>query len=162
VRTRDWLLELAPDAREALVLAALTHDIERHFPGGPVQDFASGRWDDPAYNDAHAERSAEIVAAWLREQGAAGALIRDVRALVRRHEFGGDPDADLLQAADSLSFLETLADVAAGWVRTGQASADQAKAKLRWMLERIRVERARGPARPLYEGAVSAVDAVAR
>ncbi len=36
VRTRDWLLELEPDASEALRLAALTHDMERHFPGGPV------------------------------------------------------------------------------------------------------------------------------
>ena len=35
VRTRDWVLELEPDASEALRLAALTHDMERHFPGGP-------------------------------------------------------------------------------------------------------------------------------
>ena len=33
VRTRDWLLELEPDAPEGLRLAALTHDMERHFPG---------------------------------------------------------------------------------------------------------------------------------
>ncbi len=37
-RTLDWLLELEPDAGEALRLAALTHDMERHFPGGPVPD----------------------------------------------------------------------------------------------------------------------------
>ena len=36
VRTRDWLLELDPGASEALRLAAVTHDMERHFPGGPV------------------------------------------------------------------------------------------------------------------------------
>jgi hypothetical protein len=118
MRTRDWALELDPGAREALRLAALTHDIERHFPGGLVQD-KTGPWDDPAYNRAHAERSARIVGEWLVEQGAERELVAPVEELIRMHETGGSPEADLLQAADSLSFLETLQDIACSWVRDG-------------------------------------------
>src|SRR5262245_46491025 len=110
-RTRDWLLELDPAASEALRIAALTHDIERLFPGGPVQDKTNAAWDDPAYNEAHAERSAAIVSDWLSEQGAPAALVAETARLIRIHEVGGTPEADLLQAADSVSFLETLQDV---------------------------------------------------
>jgi hypothetical protein len=158
VRTRDWLVELDPGADEALRLAALTHDIERRFPGGPKQDRAGAAWDDPGYLRAHSERSAEIVGAWLRAEGAGESLAADVEALVRDHELGGSPRADLLQAADSISFLETLAAIAAGWVRDGVCSAEKAKEKHAWMLERIRPERARELALPHYEAALAAID----
>jgi hypothetical protein len=158
VRTRDWVLELAPGAGEPLVLAALTHDIERHFPGGPQQDKANAAWDDPAYLTAHSERSAAIVEEWLRSQGADPELVRSVGELILLHEVGGSAAADLLQAADSVSFLETLSDVAVSWVRTGQCTADKAREKHGWMLERIRVERARRLAMPFYERAIAAID----
>ncbi len=161
IRTRYWVVELDPTADEALRLAALTHDIERHVPGGPVQDRAAAAWDDPAYLAAHSERSARIVSAWIREQGGAETLARDVEALIRVHELGGSPEADLLQAADSISFLETLAPVSAAWVRDGVCSADKAKEKLAWMYERIRVARARELARAHYEAALAAVDEAA-
>src|SRR5439155_2206258 len=45
-RTRDWLLELEPEAGEGLRLAALLHDIERMFPGGPAQDLSIWPNDD--------------------------------------------------------------------------------------------------------------------
>jgi hypothetical protein len=158
VRTRDWLLELDPGAGEALRLAALTHDIERHFPGGPTQDKADAAWDDPDYLRAHSERSAEIVGAWLEDQGADEALAGEVVELIRLHEVGGSPAADLLQAADSISFLETLSEVAAAWVRNGVCSADKARQKHRWMFERIRLERARELAEPLYAQALADID----
>jgi hypothetical protein len=160
MRTRDWALELDPGAREALRLAALTHDIERHFPGGLVQD-KTGPWDDPAYNRAHAERSARIVGEWLVEQGAERELVAPVEELIRMHETGGSPEADLLQAADSLSFLETLQDIACSWVRDGVCDAQHAKAKHRWMLERIRVPRACELAQPLFAEAIAAIDDLA-
>src|SRR5438445_442821 len=68
VRTRDWARELEPGAGEALLLAALTHDMERHFPGGPHLDVATQPPDDRAYREAHSERSARIVSEWLRAQ----------------------------------------------------------------------------------------------
>lgn len=157
VRTREWVLELDPDASEALRLAALTHDIERHFPGGPIQD-KTGPWDDETYNRAHSERSARIVGGWLEEQGAGRALVAAVEELILLHETGGSPEADLLQAADSISFLETLVDIACSWVRDGVCDAEHAKAKHSWMLERIRIPRARQLALPFFAEAVAAID----
>src|SRR5438445_6671586 len=64
VRTRDWLVELDPGAGEALRIAALTHDVERNFPGGPRQP-ANVPAKDRAYRDAHQARSAELFTTWL-------------------------------------------------------------------------------------------------
>ena len=158
VRTRDWLLELDADAAEALRLAALTHDMERHFPGGPIQDLAVWPQDEAEYRRLHSKRSAQIVGDWLREGGGSGELATDVERLIGAHETGGAPDEDLLQAADSLSFLEVNPEVLAGWYTSGRAGKERAKAQAQWMFERIRIERARQLARPLFEEALAVVD----
>ena len=160
VRTRDWLLELDPAAGEALRLAALTHDMERHFPGGPVQDLSVWPEEDGerVYRRAHSERSARIVGEWLRGEGAEEGLVREVERLIVAHETGGSPDEDLVQAADSLSFLETNQEVIARWFTSGRCGRERAKAQHRWMLERIRIERARQLVQPLYEEAIAAVE----
>jgi len=150
-RTRDWLLELDPDASEALRLAALTHDIERHFPGGPTNDLRVAPEDDMEYRRAHSERSADFVTAWLREQGADGQLVADVERLILAHEVGGGPEEDLLQAADSLSFLEVNVDLPEKWAAEGRCSLERGIDQHRWMFERIEVARAREAARPLYD-----------
>jgi hypothetical protein len=158
VRTRDWLLELDPRAPEATRLAALTHDMERHFPGGPVQDIAVWPTEDGEYRRLHSERSAQIVGDWLRDRGADSALVSDVKRLIVAHETGGEPDEDLVQAADSLSFLETNAGVIAHWYADGRCSRERAKAQATWMFDRIRVGRATELARPLYDEALAVVD----
>jgi Domain of unknown function (DUF4202) len=158
VRTRDWLLELDPDAGEALRLAALTHDIERHFPGGPANTLSQEPGDEIEYRRAHSARSAQIVGDWLRGEGAAPPLVEEVGRLIGAHETGGTPDEDLLQAADSLSFLETNGELLASWYTSGRCSRERAKAQARWMFERIRVARARELARPLFEEALAVVD----
>jgi len=149
VRTRDWLLVLEPGAGLAPRLAALTHDIERHFPGGPAPDP-----NDPDYPRLHAERSALFVHDWLEGQGAPRGLTADVIRLVAAHEVGGSPDADLLQAADSLSFLEVNAARPAAWVREGRCDVDTARGKLRGMHDRIRWPGARAHADALFERAL--------
>jgi hypothetical protein len=154
VRTRDWLLELEPGASPALRLAALTHDIERHFPGGPAPEPGN-----PDYLAEHAERSARIVREWLLEHGAGEELAADVDALVAAHEVGGSAEADLLQAADSLSFLEVNRARPAAWVREGRCDAAEARARLREVFERIRPERARAAAKPLLERAERELEA---
>ena len=158
-RTRDWLLVLEPNAGDALVIAALTHDMERHFPGGPSMDPATMPPDDQAYQRAHSERSARIVGEWLLAQGAAEPLVADVERLVLSHEVGGSPDEDVLQAADSLSFLEVNGELVAGWFTSGRCSRERAKEQLAYMLDRIRVVRATELALPLYEQALGTVDA---
>jgi len=154
VRTRDWSVELDASATHAVRIAALTHDIERHFPGGPRFDPATMAPDDEAYNRDHSARSARFVTEWLRSKDADSELVCDVEQLVVLHELGGSPEADVVQAADSLSFLEVNPDVTLSWLREGRATYAQARAKLDWMLERIRVPAARELAQPYYERAV--------
>jgi hypothetical protein len=155
VRTRDWLLVLEPAAEEALRLASLTHDMERHFPGGPRLDPARMAPDDADYQRAHCDRSARIVADWLRGEGAADRVVAEVARLVGAHEFGGERQSDLLQAADSISFLEVNRDLPYRWAREGRCSTSRAADQHRWMFERIRLPHARQLARPFYERAVS-------
>jgi hypothetical protein len=102
---------------------------------------------------AHCERSARIVGEWLRRAGAGEDLVAVVEGLVLLHETGGTPDSDVLQAADSLSFLET--NPAARWVREGRASPAHAARKLQAMHDRIRLDRARERAAPLLERALA-------
>jgi hypothetical protein len=160
VRARDWLVYLDDDAPLESRLAVVTHDIERMFPNGPAIDKATCRWDDPHYLYAHASRSAEVVGVWLYSQdGATESLsVSEVQRLITLHEFGGIDGADLVQAADSLSFLETLQGVARDWVTRGECGVEQARAKHRYMAERIRVPAARRLARPLLEQALASLD----
>jgi hypothetical protein len=153
-RTAEWMLVLEPEANETLQLAALTHDMERHFPGGPVPDLTVPPEANAEYRREHSKRSARIVGEWLRGEGAPEATISEVTRLIQLHEVGGDHDADLLQAADSLSFLEVNVDVPYAWARRGDCDLERARAQHAWMFERIKVPLARSLAKPLYEGAL--------
>jgi hypothetical protein len=154
-----WLDRLAPGSREAVRLATLTHDMERAFPG-PDQPVT--KLNDVEYYKAHSARSARIVGAWLREQGADETLAHDVEALIAVHEFGGWPEADLVQAADSLSFLETQIDLFLGFVTSGTYSVDEVRGKFDFTRNRIRVEAARVLALPMYRAAIDRLDVLAR
>jgi hypothetical protein len=66
-RRREWALRLQPAAPIAVRLAALTHDMERHLPGGLTMDPASMNPDDASYLRAHAERSSAIESSWLHD-----------------------------------------------------------------------------------------------
>jgi hypothetical protein len=157
LQTEAWLQRLKPGASEALLLAALTHDMERAFPGpdSPSLDPKQGV-DNPIYNIAHSERSARFVSAYLREQGASDEFIEQVARLIRAHEYGGDNDENFVQAADSLSFLEVNVDVFLGWMNASDEkwNADAVRAKFTWMYERIQVPQARTLARPMYQEAM--------
>jgi hypothetical protein len=156
VRTLHWAIELDPAASEALRIAAVTHDIERAYPDESAGWESARDWDSPEYNRWHQDRCAEMVANWLSEHGADAGLIDDVRALVAVHEEGGWREADILQAADSLSFLETLVPLVVQWVETERATPERGAAKLRHSLERIApaLEPARALAAPLLEQAL--------
>ncbi len=150
LKSLEWLDRLAPDASEAVRLATLTHDMERAF-GGP--DAIPIKMSDRAYEEAHSNRSARIVAEWLRANGAHADLIRDVEALIRVHEWGGSADANLVQAADSVSFLETNIDLMVGFAKTGKYSKTDVASKFDQMYERIQVPSAKALARPMWEQA---------
>ena len=161
VRTRDWVLELEPEASEALVLAALTHDIERHFPGGPRFDPSAQSPDDFEYRWQHSMRSAQFVHEWLYRHGGTDELVFEIETLILLHELGGDHHANILQAADSLSFLETLTPLTISWVQSGRAIPERAKVKISSSLDRIApsLERARELAGPMLAKALQQLDA---
>src|SRR5262249_34531075 len=147
---------LAPDSREAVRLATLTHDMERAFPGADQPLPSSLR--DHDYYFAHCALSARIVGAWLREQGADDSLAQDVEALINGHEFGGWPEANLVQAADSISFLETNVDLFLGFAREGRYPLPDIAAKFQWMFDRIQVDDGRRLAQPFLEQALARLE----
>lgn len=161
VRARDWLVHLAPSAPAEMRIAAITHDIERMFPGGPVLKHADTRWDDPDYLFAHMLRSAEAVTVWLGSLGPVAATVdgAEIRRLIGLHEVGGLDGADEVQAADSLSFLETLAGLTRDWVLSGTCSRVQAERKLQYMVDRVRLPAATRLAGPLLEWALDQLPA---
>jgi hypothetical protein len=152
-RTAFWAGELEPAASDVLLLSALLHDIERAVPD-PGSPFDSARdWSLDAYVDYHQGRSAAHLARWMAERDAVPGEIAGAVALVAVHERGGWPEADLLQAADSLSFIETLTPLLREWVATGRSTRAGALAKLDLMWDRISVPGALERGRALYEHA---------
>ena len=80
---------------------------------------------------------------------------------MRVHEDGGWREADLVQAADSLSFLETMVPLVVAWVEEGRAPRERAIGKLRSSVDRISgdLPRARELAEALLAPALSRVRA---
>ncbi|WP_271215048.1 hypothetical protein, partial [Pseudonocardia halophobica] len=74
-------------------------------------------------------------------------------------EGGGIDGADGVQAADSLSFLETLAGLTRDWVLSGVCSRLQAERKLRYMADRVRVPAAAEYTAALLESAIDLLPA---
>ena len=152
-RALEILLELEPDASEALRIATVTHDSERAFPD-PNPPFDSAlHFDVPGYLRFHQRRAAAMTGRWLQDTGAPFGLSDRVATLIAVHEEGGWHEADLLQAADSLSFLETMVPIVERWVTGGRTGPERAFAKLQWMHDRIEPELAdaRAQAAPLLQ-----------
>jgi hypothetical protein len=161
-RALEWAEALEPHAGEALRIAAVTHDSERAFPDPDCPWDSAGDFDVPGYVRYHQERCARITSEWLRAQDAPAALTERVAELVAVHELGGWPEADVLQAADSLSFLEVMVPVVEGWITSGRTPSARASAKLQSMQDRISPDlpRARELARPLLRAGLARLQSV--
>lgn len=162
LRTLEWLVELDPRASEAVRIAAVTHDAERAFPPAEAGPSSLDRPISPVYERWHQDRSARIVGDWLLAQGAGPELALEVVSLVEVHEDGGSPEAALLQAADSLSFLEVQVEVFAGFVIRGDLSEEAARAKLQRMHDRITVPVARELAGPMLDAGLARIGEAGR
>ena len=160
LRTLEWVLELDPQASEAVRIAAVTHDAERAFPPAEAGPSSRERPIAPVYERWHQDRSARIVGEWLLAQGAGPELALEVVSLVAVHEDGGSPEAALLQAADSLSFLEVQVEVFAGFVAHGEMSEEAARAKLQRMHDRITLPVARELAAPMLDAGLARIGEV--
>ena len=102
--TVKWLFEIRPRPDEALIIAALGHDLERAVAEKRVRKTDYPDYD--SYKAAHAENSARLLKKVLEDCRLPRDLVEEVQRLVRLHEVGGDPRSDLINYADSLSFFE--------------------------------------------------------
>lgn len=110
-RMSAWLERLAPDASEALRLAARCQHIRRWTI--PRAAYPAGREGYKQWRTAAARMHAETAGAILREVGYDEATIRRVESLVRKERLKVDPEAQLLEDVVDLVFLEHyLADFA--------------------------------------------------
>jgi hypothetical protein len=102
----EWIAVLEPGASDALRLAGRAHHLRRWaIPRADYPDGREGylRW-RRALHDYHAEQTAAI----LSEQGCDAALIQRVSDLLHKRGLArGDPDAQVLEDALCLVFLET-------------------------------------------------------
>lgn len=104
-RMSAWLVRLAPDAPEALRLAARAQHIARWKV--PRANYPAGRdgylaWRTALY-DFHADRVAEI----MTQAGYDADTIARVRDLLHKRRLKRDPDAQTLEDVACLVFLET-------------------------------------------------------
>ncbi len=131
--TLRWLLELVPDADDALRLAALGHDIDRAIEAQRVRKNGFASFDE--FKAAHASNSAEILAAILDDCGVSEATRIEACRLVRLHETGGDERSDLLKNADALSFFQN--NIALYFDRNGP---EETKRRAKWGFSRLSPE----------------------
>lgn len=160
VRTADWLKVLKPDADEALLVAALAHDIERAFRTKETYD--NLKQTDKGFKDddflaIHQEKSAKVISDFLKENGADSTLIERVKMLVLRHEFGGNEDQNILKDADSLSFFENNIDHFFSKIMQ-MTNIKMIREKLDWMYDRIDSEQAKEIATPWYQDALKKLE----
>jgi len=113
-RVHDWLLRLEPAASEAVRLAARGHTLRRWEI--PRDRYPSDTAGYHAWRAATAAHSAGAVEALLRPLNCPDELLRRVGRLIRKELPHGDTDAQLLEDADCLAFLELkLADYLDRW-----------------------------------------------
>ncbi len=100
-----FVLELKPDADEALKIAALAHDIDRAITGITEKDLSDYSKINEFKKD-HALRSAQFIVNILQRHGYTDDIIAKVEHLVENHEVGGDDESDILMNADSLAYFD--------------------------------------------------------
>jgi ketosteroid isomerase-like protein len=108
----EWVRRLRPDAGEPLLLAARGHHFRRWTV--PRSSYPAGRAGYLRWRRALHGQQAEELGALLTECGYDATTIARVRGLVKKDGLGRDDDAQVLEDALCLVFLETqLVDVAA-------------------------------------------------
>ena len=138
----DWVLRLSGDqASDALVLAALFHDVDRIANPGVGGGFKGDRESEAyaAHKRAHAERSAAVAQPLLADEGFDEATIERALFLIRHHDDPGeeiaalrDVELEWLAAADGFAFFTSIAP------RLIEAEGfDRARVKAEFMLRKM-------------------------
>jgi hypothetical protein len=104
-RVHEWVMRLAADPPEALLLAARAHTLRRWMVPRdryPMTNIGYHEWRD-ACATFHAQETERI----LRDVGYPQDAIDRVTALITKQDWESDPDARTLEDADCLAFLES-------------------------------------------------------
>jgi len=101
----EWLRRLDPDASEALRLAGRAHHVKRWTI--PRSSYPDGRRGYLRWRRALHEIHADVVGRILDEVGYDASTVERVRDLVRKRGLGSDPEAQALEDALCLVFIET-------------------------------------------------------
>ena len=101
-RTVFWLKKIYPQADEAMLIAAIAHDVERAFKENILDGIENRKkgFLDRKEMKRHQEKGAEIIAEFLAQQNADKKIIEKVKLLVSKHEFGGDEEQNILKLID--------------------------------------------------------------
>jgi hypothetical protein len=159
LRTVYWLKELEPKADEALLIAAVAHDVERAFrKTDQLERIEKKGYTAVEVLRPHEERGAEVIADFLKKQNASSQLIEKVKMLVSRHEEGGNNEQNLIKDADSISFFENQTKHFLT-VLVKQDGKEKIKEKFDWMYNRIASEKAKQITQPLYKKAIDELKA---
>ena len=100
-----WVRELAPDANEALLLAARGHHLRRWTV--PRSSYPPGRAEYLKWRKHLHEQHANELAAILGDAGYDAHTIERVQAIVRKQDLRRDPEVQVFEDALCLVFLET-------------------------------------------------------
>jgi len=157
----DFVREIDPEADINVVLAAQVHDVERAFPSPKYPSHPQSGYTQEEYQKyerEHSKRSARIACRFLRKMlGLPEEQIDDIRSLIQAHETGGDYRENLVQAADSISFLKVNASLFISWI-PDKRSWREVKNKINLMYNRIQIPEAKEIAKPLYLKAINELD----
>ena len=104
-RMTGWLERLAPDASEALRIAARAQHIERWTM--PRAEFPDGREGYLRWRTTLAKFHAERTAAIIAEAGYETDVIDRVKGLLRKHRLKTDAEVQMLEDVACLVFLES-------------------------------------------------------
>jgi hypothetical protein len=154
-RTAYWMKKLYPKADEAMLIAAVAHDLERAYrkvtPRGYIESKA-GFIHRPTIM-YHCRTGAKIVGDYLKEQGAPATMIRKVMMMIRGHEFGGNKWQNLLKDSDSISYFDGhYKKFLRKWIDV--SSSDRVRKKFDWMYGRITSPQAKRFAKPMYKQSI--------
>lgn len=152
-RTAYWVKQLRPDADEALLAAAIAHDIERAIYG----DWKKGS-DDPEALRKHQDLSAIEIEKFLKGESVDESFIEKVKYLIEHHEEGGDDDQNALCDADCLSFFEdkSLRRVRK-WKEQGKTKEEMRK-NMDYYFSRIITPKAKDIAKKWYDKALQEIE----
>jgi hypothetical protein len=126
-----WVCRLKPDADEALQIAAFSHDIDRAITGITEKDLKDFSQLDE-FKKEHSIRSAKFICDILVKYEYSLSIIEKVKHLVENHEFGGDPETNILTDADSLAYFDY--NIPSYLKRNGE---ERTKEKIKFMYNRL-------------------------